>query len=162
MGGEISRVVALNKGEVETAKESANLESEVDERASSSLSPLKRVSESGSQEGVDNVVKKPTPTSRGRGRVVDRTIETSERSDRLKEIIDDVITTKFFDLSIEQISKGYYVYIENVLDALPTKELMEWKASLPQQGQTQVKLCRTPNPTLAQLNPKLYPKSGTM
>ena len=60
-------------------------------------------------------------------------------TNKIEEIsikISDALTTKFIELPIEKISKGFYVYIENVMDPLSTDELLNWKSSLPKNGWT--------------------------
>ena len=50
--------------------------------------------------------------------------------------IQDALSQKFCDLSLEEIKKGYYVYVENVLNPLTTSDLMLWKSAIPKSGWT--------------------------
>lgn len=54
-----------------------------------------------------------------------------EKVDEIACKIQDALNDKFCQLSIEEIGKGFYVCIENILEPLSAESLMEWKSSLP-------------------------------
>jgi len=45
--------------------------------------------------------------------------------------IQDALNDKFCQMSMEEIGKGFYVYIKNILEPLSTESLMDWKTTLP-------------------------------